>query len=189
MEERIRKTDRRVVKTKKAIRAAFVKLMGEKDVGRITVKEIAEEANVDRKTVYNYYNGVHEIGEELSNELYSSFKGDLQNAYYQLSDLYSLFGELTKKLSENLELYGQIINLDSNSYFFKNVVDFFRDNLRELLKKEAKLSECEREFTTEYIINGLIAAYRCWFNSDRTMSLEEFSAIVGKLVFKGLTLG
>lgn len=185
MEMKARKTDKRVLKTKKAIRAAFVKFLGEKDVDRITVKEIAEEAHVDRKTIYNYYSGVHEIGEELSNELFCSFEEDLKNTYYQLSDLYALFVVLTEKLSENLELYGQIINLDSNSAFFKNIVGFFKDKVRELLKKEASLTDFEREFTTEYVTNGLIAAYRCWFNSDRSMSLAEFSAQVWKLVLNG----
>ena len=44
------KQDRRVMKTKKAIRSAFARLLAEKDIDRITVKDIAEAADVNRKT-------------------------------------------------------------------------------------------------------------------------------------------
>lgn len=181
-----RKQDRRIQRTKKSIRAAFVKLMGEKEIDRITIKELADEADVDRKTIYNYYSGVHEISEELAGELFDLFEKEVQDAYYQLSDPYEWFGVLTKLLSENLELYGQIINLDVNSYFFQKSLEYFKGKIREVLKRKTRLTETEREFTAEYITNGLFAAYRSWFNSDRSISLETFSAEVGELVLEGI---
>ena len=74
VEQEEKKQDRRVVKTKKAIRSAFVQLLGKKDVEKITIKELAETADVDRKTVYNYYNGVADILGELENEMVSDFQ-------------------------------------------------------------------------------------------------------------------
>lgn len=57
MEKSEKKTDRRVIKTKKAIHMAFVKLLSQKSVNEITVKDIADEADINRKTFYNYYSG------------------------------------------------------------------------------------------------------------------------------------
>ncbi len=59
------KRDRRIVKTKRSIRNAFIKLLSEKDFNEITIKDIADEADVDRKTLYNHYSGIYEIREEL----------------------------------------------------------------------------------------------------------------------------
>ena len=53
MEHTEKRPDRRVVKTKKAIRNAFAKLLSEKELDKITMKDIAEEANINRKTLYN----------------------------------------------------------------------------------------------------------------------------------------
>ena len=64
-----RKCDSRVARTKAAIRRAYLKLLGQKDGGTITVTDIAEAADVDRKTVYNYYEGVTAIRDELEDEL------------------------------------------------------------------------------------------------------------------------
>ena len=180
------KIDRRVIKTKKAIRTAFVKLMSEKDIDRITIKELAEEADVDRKTIYNYYDSVQEIGEELSNELFELFETQTKEYRYQLSNPYESFDVLTKILSENLELYGQLINLNVTSHFFQISVNYFKSKIRDVLKQRGDLTDIQVEFTTEYLTNGLFAAYRCWFNSDRSLSLEEFSSEMGKLVLEGV---
>ena len=47
--------DRRKVKTQKAVREAFIALASEKSINQITVKEIADLANISRKTFYLNY--------------------------------------------------------------------------------------------------------------------------------------
>ena len=69
-----KKLDRRVIKTKKAIRNAFAKLISEKDINKITIKDIADTADINRKTFYNYYSGVYEIIEEIEKELVGEFE-------------------------------------------------------------------------------------------------------------------
>ena len=55
MENKPKPVDRRVLKTKRAIRNAFAKLMVEKDINDITIMELAETADINRKTFYNYF--------------------------------------------------------------------------------------------------------------------------------------
>jgi len=59
MREPAKKIDRRVVKTKKAIHNAFAKLLTEKELNDITISDIAELADINRKTFYNYYAGIY----------------------------------------------------------------------------------------------------------------------------------
>ena len=73
MEEKEKKPDRRVLKTKKAIRNALAQLLAEKELEEITVKEVADTADINRKTFYNYYAGVHQVIDEIENEIISTF--------------------------------------------------------------------------------------------------------------------
>ena len=50
-----KKTDRRVLKTKRAIYNAFVELLSEKEINHITITDISKKADINRKTFYNYY--------------------------------------------------------------------------------------------------------------------------------------
>ena len=53
MEGMEKRTDRRVLRAKKAIYNAFAKLLSEKELDEITMTKIAETANINRKTLYN----------------------------------------------------------------------------------------------------------------------------------------
>ena len=51
VEQETKKLDRRVVKTKKAIRNSFLKLLTEKDIDKVTVKEIADGMRISESNV------------------------------------------------------------------------------------------------------------------------------------------
>ena len=53
MLEANRKMDIRVIKTKKAIREGVLQLLGEKTVDEISITELAQIAQINRKTFYN----------------------------------------------------------------------------------------------------------------------------------------
>jgi len=58
-----RKTDLRIVKTKKAIKTAFLNLLKENKYHNITISAISETALINRKTFYAHY--------ETKDELYA----------------------------------------------------------------------------------------------------------------------
>ena len=62
-------TDRRVLRTKKNIRQTFLQLLSEKSLTQLTVKELSEQADINRKTFYMYYSNIEEILSELEDEL------------------------------------------------------------------------------------------------------------------------
>lgn len=55
LETRAAREDRRVTRTRKLIREAFVSLLGEKNFESITVQDIAERATVNRATFYAHF--------------------------------------------------------------------------------------------------------------------------------------
>ena len=61
-----RDLDRRQIKTKKAIVSAFLRLMETKDISRITITELANEANIDRKTFYLHYRSIQAVYDDIS---------------------------------------------------------------------------------------------------------------------------
>ena len=54
--------------TKKAIRDSFVKLLNEKPLSQITVKDIVDECGVNRNTFYYYFEDIPQLIESVVNE-------------------------------------------------------------------------------------------------------------------------
>ena len=61
--------DRRVKRTKNAIKEAFLYLSRTQEVNKIKVSELAELADINRKTFYLHYVDVFGVLEEIQNEL------------------------------------------------------------------------------------------------------------------------
>ncbi len=78
MEER-KTVDRRTRKTKKAIRHAFAELLTQKDINDITIRDIADLADINRKTFYNHYAGIYQIVDEIENEIVLAFESVLED--------------------------------------------------------------------------------------------------------------
>ena len=60
--------DRRILRSQEAIKKAFVELMSEKSFDHITIQNIADRANVNRRTIYLHYMDKYDLLDKLIEE-------------------------------------------------------------------------------------------------------------------------
>ena len=73
----MRKSDARVRYTQRVIKGAFLSLLREKPVNKITVKEVCELAELNRATFYAHYSDVYDLLHHVSLE--QVYKEDTDN--------------------------------------------------------------------------------------------------------------
>ena len=73
------KTDLRIRYTRKVIREAFLKLLKEKPLARITVKEVCDLAQINRGTFYKHYLDCYDLMDKLQDEAAANFEALLDN--------------------------------------------------------------------------------------------------------------
>ena len=189
-EKRVRKPDRRVAKTKKSIRKAFMKLLLSKEYEKITIKDIAFEADVDRKTVYNYYNGIHEIRDELENEMINSIDDviagiDFGDTYNQTK---KLFGTITDMITNNLELSSYIFSDDANSKIVRKISNDIEIKVNKLMRNTElnTLDDFMINVISSFYAFGIMAAYQRWINEKMSVPFDKMSEVMCKLVLDGV---
>ena len=69
-----KKEDRRIVKTRRALREALLDLIEEKGLDRVTVKELCERANLNRGTFYLHYRDVYDLLEQYTDDVLAGFQ-------------------------------------------------------------------------------------------------------------------
>lgn len=184
MEEK--KIDRRILKTKKAIRNAYAQLLKNKKPDDISIKDIADVADISRKTFYYYYDGVWQIEDEIENELAKLLSKELENLDIELllKNPITLFQNITNIINSDLDFYGNLIVND------KKLLSKFSILLEEEFKKRLSTSTKMKEETisivSKYCIQGVTAIYKFWFKSDRKIPLEQISTDLSKIMFEGL---
>ena len=77
--------DLRIIKTRKNIREAFIKLRSRNDLEKIRVTELCELALINKTTFYKYYPNIYALSDEIEDETISS----IMNNFEHLDSLFS----------------------------------------------------------------------------------------------------
>lgn len=93
--------DLRIKKTKRAIRSAFCELIKEKPLEKITVREIAERAEINKTTFYAHYETVYDLVDQLEQEAVAEVISQLNTAQGLLSSPRAFVKEIYTLLSKN----------------------------------------------------------------------------------------
>ena len=190
MEEIERKTDRRILKTKKAIRTAFIRLLTIKDYNEITVKNVADEADVDRKTVYNYYSGIYAIREELENDIVMLIDESLKKLDFRnnLGNPQKIFETLAEIIRSNLPVYGNLLNIKTNSEVIRRMNEMLAAKVCEGLQNSpiAVQGAEKLRLISQFITAGMLAVFQSWYNNGCVQPLEKLSLDLGNVILFGL---
>lgn len=179
--------DRRIQKTKKAIQEAYISLIIEKDTPKITVTQIAQRANIDRKTFYLHYDTVeavvHEFIKDQADELISVLKNN--NFFNNIFDISSLFQALNLLVEKNLDLYRHIANSSFNNFFSEEIKNILKSSFLENLRSKINVPIEEFELYVEFYSAGTIAVYLKWLRNEISISEKQLSEIAGNATYFG----
>ena len=179
--------DRRVLRTKKNIRQAFLHLLSEKSLSQITVKELSDLADINRKTFYMYYSNIEDIFAELEDELVLKLVHVFEKELFQkeMFDSYSFFENLNRTIQEDIDLY-RILN---HSDLLPHLIQRAKNALIEVFFRKYNIpadSDNERYILyAEYAASGILSMYTKWFSSDSHMSLEELTRTAADITLYG----
>ena len=188
MQNSTEKIDRRILKTKRAIRNAFAELLSTKELSEITIKEIADAADINRKTFYSYYRDVYQIIDEIENEIVHTFDGILKKVDFKvdIKNPYRIFQSLTAVINSDLDFYGHLLMMDSRSGFAAKIVSALKVQVKASFSSQIEMASDKLDLMLEYAISGMFAVYQSWFNSDRKQSIEGISKDVSIMTFSGV---
>ncbi|MBQ9031436.1 MAG: TetR/AcrR family transcriptional regulator C-terminal domain-containing protein [Parasporobacterium sp.] len=166
--------DTRVQFTKKILKDALLKLLKTKPITRVTIKELCEEAGLNRGTFYLHYNEpndlLREIEEEFVQEKMSFFNPYMKND--NPDQLAMLFGAILQNHELSLILFGH------------NGAPQFTERIKKLVRPRI-LEDWQREFPTyhpddlefvyDFVFSGAMKLILNWIADSGNISAEEFA--------------
>ncbi len=190
MEKRI---DRRIIKSKKAIREAFFALLTEKDFKNITIKEISERAQVDRKTFYNYYSSIFALVNEFENELVVSLDALFDEIDFSKfsENPEELFTSLYKFLKPNLEYYKLMFNINVSENLSKKIIGLLKFKIiasfeKGLIAKKMDPQQYDLQIISEFLSSAILGVYFRWINEKSARPFENLTKDIGEITLYGL---
>ena len=117
------KEDRRVRKTKSAIKHAFIQLLKERGLENITVQDIADKADINRGTFYLHYEDKYLLLTDMEDECidqiskftqFSEIQGDNVEMIATLF-IDKVLRNIIQHVYDNLDFYNTILSLERKS--------------------------------------------------------------------------
>ena len=180
-----RKEDKRKRKTKSAVCNAVMTLLTKKSLDKISIKEISEEADINRATFYLHFNDAKEVVDYIEEYASNRIK-EVLSSYENFSDIknnpYSLIKEFGTELVSNPGACSYILGTDYISSPNSKIKQTLIDGLLELALKEfPRLEKSSVEISLSFMIAGSLEAYKTWMQSENQSSFEEVCFILSNL--------
>ncbi|SFI35699.1 transcriptional regulator, TetR family [Paenibacillus sp. UNC496MF] len=168
--EEDKKPDRRVQRSREALRCALIALMKKKSFGAISITEIVETANYNRGTFYSHYDGkealLDDIIAELIRELLQSFRAPYEGTdVFLISELSANSVMIFDHIYENASLYTVLLK----SEVLPKVKEAMLLALKRILVEELQPVDDGRGLNQEllvvYAIHALLGLVFYWIEN------------------------
>ena len=179
-------TDKRVIKTRAAIKNAYMLLTFEKETDKISVSDIAEKAEINRSTFYLHYNNISEVIKDIENEIESEISACIES--FDAKDIYgstyAIFTALTQALNNKVTVKRYITESNASNYITAKLKEIFINKSMTAFKKYCSDADSDLAFyPLVFIVAGTIDVYLNWVNTkENNTSLDELIKTVSTLV-------
>ena len=183
--------DKRVIKTKAAIRGAFNKLVLQKDISEITISELVKEAGITRSTFYMYYNTVADVRNDIEDEIISHIDKIMGEYDWVKSmvDPYPLLDAITKEITQYDEYNRYIMSPSGSGTFFekinRRVVSAFMQFVSD---SKIEIDAARAKYIVAFATAGISECFKLWFNHRSSLTLEELCKRISEMVTMGLAV-
>lgn len=167
----------------------MVDLMLEKAVGKISVKELTQKADVNRSTFYLHYLDIYDMLEQMENEFVETIQGFFHDFFTPLptSMPLTLFVNISEWLEQDKEYYVKLLRGSASGYIFEELESRIRDEFLTLLYL-IFLDEESLDLRTRvnFTVSGTVGVLRMWVMEGGNISLVELSETIDDILNNGM---
>ena len=184
MEMRVKKVDRRVIKTRRQLKKGLAALMKEKSVNQITVKELVEEVDINRSTFYLHFKDIQDLLREIEENMEAQIKRAIEehpivsgneNAFYFIEDMFRV-------LDEEREISKALIGPNGDMGFIHRIERIIKENSRGTLEKMFPGKKEDLKYFYAFCLSGCLGLVKVWLNEGEEKSPEEMAQMTFNMI-------
>jgi AcrR family transcriptional regulator len=187
------KKDRRVLRTKTKIRDTFAKLIDQKGLDRVTVKDVTDHADINRGTFYLHYQDKYDLLEQSEDDLLEGIKRIAKD----LDTVNMKKWDSRREPHPAAEKYFSY--LKEHAVFVKAVLGpkgdpGFQNKLKNLIANQIKmrLTDLSKEklpipldYLIAYVVSAHLGVVQHWFEGGLKDSPAEMAVMLSNMNFYG----
>ena len=169
------KNNRRAQMTRLLLRTALIELMQEKPFNEITIKEICEQADLNRTTFYLHYTDQFALLADVENEVYQKTLETLKNVK-PAADAPGMIETFLNYIKSNASLFRILfVDADSEGFrsrFIQNMLNHLRFNIPLSCTAE------EEPYLLCFLMQGSVHMIMEWIKRGFDMEPGQLAALI-----------
>ena len=153
-----KKDDRRVKYTKMVLKDSFITLLEKKDISKISITEICENADINRATFYAHYNDQYDFMNQIQDELLGNVENHL--AAFSKNDLpiaiVDMVEQIFEYIKENARICKLLLSDRGDLNFQKRVFMLVYENIINNIVWNDSISKEDAEYIHAFTLTGCI---------------------------------
>lgn len=169
-----------VKKTKKAFADSFVALSKDKQLNKITVKEVCEKADLSRNAFYFHYKDINDLVEDIENSVIL----ELEKILEELGkipfpkNVYSTIDAFVDLFEARKDTVTMLMDKSFSTSFTERISSMFSEfNYKYFREYNGDSSKNSFEFFYLYLSGGLYYVIRHWLDNQDKMDKASFKAL------------
>ena len=182
-------TDRRIRKTKRQLRAALTQLIAQKNVKDITVKELADAADINRGTFYIHYRDVYHLIEQTEQDILEEFEALVQsytenpqrrNSRQFLTNIFAFF-------ADNSAICIALIGKNGDMQFLEQLKNAVKNRgFQEWLLTDSRIGQHDFDYCYAFIADGCIGLFQLWVEKGMREPPDEMARLAENIILNGI---
>lgn len=180
---------RSAIRSRKLIKTAFMELATEKEISKITVKDIADRADINRGTFYAHYRDVYDVLEQIEDEAIENLGHFLDNLNNTVEHIGDIMHPIDCYLNKDINLSQRLLNSRESEMFFKKLHKVFREKLlsNERYTKMFEDDPLSQEICTTFITYGCAGVLQNCMQHRDLYSPESINYALNQFIEGGIT--
>lgn len=183
------RTDRRIEKTIKATETAYFELLSEKKNDRITITELADRANIDRKTFYLHYNSVDDVIDHHSRATVARIMAELENKgfFNDVLDVSVFFETVLAVREEELQEFEVLQDPEITALAWRHAENNLKDMLSDIAYRFFDEPDPEMELSIKFYTAGIMSIFVSYIRQEIDIDPHELVRILSDLTENGIS--
>ncbi len=171
------KENQRIRLTRRMLRESLIRLMAEKSIHKISVREICSDAQINRTTFYKYYGSQYDLLKDMENEVLAQIDSYLGASEDRPANDLQLLTMIVTYINDNIDLCRLLINNAVDSEFPERLLSL--PGIQRLLGRQLveQYDTYGSEYIYQFVVNGGFSIIRQWINKEDREAPETIAAI------------
>lgn len=182
--------DRRTRKTLKTLKTSLLLLLQKKSVKQITVRELAELADINRSTFYLHYRDIPDMVAQIQQELIDDFHKILEKYTPKQTNANPLpiLREVFTFLYHNADFCKALLGRNGDIAFMERIRELLRQECLPAWQKAFCIPEGQdARYLSSYVVSGCVGVIQTWLENDMKEEPLFMASLADEMIMQGIS--